>query len=91
MTDTSLGFLGIPSQKFADAMKALPADKDTADWIEMRSLEISVFNKEMTKRGPINDRQRNLFAKEINRLDPGRTDNQTLFNLIEFADEKEFE
>ena len=90
-----LGFLGIASQEFADAMKALPTDKDAADWIEMRNrgkrLEIYVFNKETVKRGPADERQRNLFAKEINRLDPNRTDIQTFFDLIELADEKEFE
>jgi hypothetical protein len=53
--------------------------------------EIAAFNDEMVHRRPETERHRAIFAKLLARLDPGRTDIQTFFDLIVFADEKEFE
>ena len=90
-----LQFLGLTPQEFLDLIKALPGDSDVTEWIRAQAPktaeEITAFNSEMADRRPETDRHRAFFAKLINKLDPSRTDIQTFFDLMVFADEKEFE
>ncbi|MDE0042553.1 MAG: DUF5069 domain-containing protein, partial [Candidatus Poribacteria bacterium] len=90
-----LRFIGATPQEFLDLIKDLPGDEDVTDWIRTNAPktleEIAAFNDEMVNRCPVIERHRAFFAKLINKLDPGRTDIQTFFDLMVFADEREFE
>ncbi len=91
----ALQFLGVTPPEFLDLVKNLPGDNDVTDWIRTHapktSDEVAAFNDEMVNRRPVTERHRAFFAKLINKLDPSRTDIQTFFDLMVFADEKEFE
>ena len=90
-----LRFIGVTPQEFLNLIKDLPDDNDVTGWIHSRVPktpdEIAAFNDEMVYRHPETERHRAIFAKLLAKLDPGRTDIQTFFDLIVFADEKEFE
>ena len=90
-----LRFLGVTPQEFLNLIKDLPSDNDVTDWIQTQAPkntdEIAAFNNEMVSRRPATNRHRAFFTKLINKLDPSRTDIQTFFDLMVFADEKEFE
>ena len=90
-----LQFLGVTPQEFPHLIKHLPGDNDVIDWVQARapktSDEIAAFNGEMINHRPKTERHRAFFTKLINKLDPSRTDIQTFFDLMVFADEKEFE
>ena len=90
-----LQFIGTTPQEFLLVIKDLPGDNDVTNWIRTNapktSEEIAAFNDEMVNLRPVTERQRAFFTKAINKLDPSRTDIQTIFDLIVFADEKDFE
>lgn len=90
-----LQFIGVTPKEFLDLTKDLPSDNDVTGWIRTNAPktleEIAAFNGEMVNRRPATERHRAFFTKLINKLDPSRTDIQTFFDLIVFADEKEFE
>ena len=90
-----LQFLGVTPQGFLNLIKDLSGDDDVTNWIRTRvpktTDEIAAFNDEMVNRRPESERHRAFFAKLINKLDPIRTDIRTFFDLMVFADEKEFE
>ncbi len=90
-----LRFIGATPQEFLNLIKDLTGDNDVTNWIGTNVPktpdEIAAFNDEMVNRRPETERHRAIFAKLLAKLDPGRTDIQTFFDLIVFADEKEFE
>ena len=90
-----LRFIGVTPPEFLDLIKDLPSDNDVTGRIRTNAPktleEIAAFNDEMANRRPATKRYRAFFTKMINKLDPSRTDIQTFFDLIVFADEKEFE
>ena len=91
----ALQFIGTTPQEFLDVINDLPGDNDVTDWIRTNAPktleEIAAFNDEMVNRRPVTERHRAFFTKLINKLDPSRTDIQTFFDLMVFADEKDFE
>lgn len=90
-----LRFIGVTPQEFLDLIKGLPGDNEVTNWIRTNVPktpdDIAVFNDEMVNWRPVTERHRAFAAKLISKFDPGRTDIQTFFDLIVFADEKEFE
>ena len=90
-----LRYIGVTPQEFLNLINDLPGDNDVTSWIRTnapKTLEgIAAFNDEMVNRRPATERHRTFFTKMIHKLDPVRTDIQTFFDLIVFADEKEFE
>ncbi|MDE0502638.1 MAG: DUF5069 domain-containing protein, partial [Candidatus Poribacteria bacterium] len=89
-----LQFIGVTPQEFLELVGDLRGDNDVTDWVRANarktSDDIVAFNDEMINRRPVTERHRAFFAKLINKLDPRRTDIQTFFDLMVFADEKEF-
>ena len=90
-----LRFIGVTPQEFLNLINDLPGDNDVTGWIRTNAPktleEIAAFNDEMVNRRPATERHRAFFTKMIHKLDPSRTDIQTFFDLIVFADEKESE
>ena len=90
-----LQFIGVTPQEFLELIKDLRGDNVVTDWVRTNAPktaeEIAAFNDEMINRRPATKRHRAFFTKLINKLDRNRTDIETFFDLMVFADEKEFE
>ena len=90
----ALPFLGISKEEFADAAVQNPNDIELGDWMLKRSGktgdQIEKFNRAAEAHKPESDEERARFQKYLNEIDPGRTDIETWFALLDLDDEMSF-
>ncbi len=90
----TLAFLGISATDFAAALKNMPTDADVEAWLTenypKQAAEIETYNQHMTEMGPTTEQHKQMMARMLNKLAPGRADIKTWFALMLLDDEKTF-
>ena len=90
----TLGFLGVSTAEFTEALKTLSTDAEIEAWLKAdypkSDADIEAYNERMTQMGPTDERYKALMANMLNKIAPDRTDINTWFALMLLDDEKTF-
>jgi len=95
MDRMALGFLGVSTDDFTEALKTLSTDADVEAWLKENysksDADIKAFNEKITQMGPETERHKTMMARMLKKVAPDRTDINTWFAMMDFDDEKTFE
>lgn len=95
MDRMALGFLGVPTDEFTEALRTLSTDAEVEAWLKQNypksEADIKAFNEKMTHLGPENERYQAMMDRMLKKIAPDRTDINTWFALMQLDDEKTFD
>ncbi len=94
MDRMALGFLGVSTDDFTEALKEYSTDTEIESWLKKNyaksDSEIEAFNEKITNMGPENERYQAMMDRMLKKLGAEDSDISTWFAMMDLDDEKTF-